>query len=37
MGRVGSFEEIAESCVFLAGDDASYFQGGTLIIDGGLW
>lgn len=36
MGRVGNFEEIAESCVFLAGEDASYFQGGTLIIDGGL-
>lgn len=36
MGRVGNFEEIAESCVFLASDDASYFQGGTLIIDGGL-
>ena len=36
LGRVGTFEEIAESCVFLAGDDATYFQGGTLIIDGGL-
>jgi NAD(P)-dependent dehydrogenase (short-subunit alcohol dehydrogenase family) len=36
MGRVGNFDEIAEACVFLASDDASYFQGGTLIIDGGL-
>lgn len=36
LGRVGNFAEIAESCVFLASDDASYFQGGTLIIDGGL-
>lgn len=36
LGRVGTFEEIAEACVFLASEDASYFQGGTLIIDGGL-
>lgn len=36
LGRVGNFDEIAEACVFLASDDATYFQGGTLIIDGGL-
>lgn len=36
VGRVGTFEEVAEACVFLASSDASYFQGGTLIMDGGV-
>jgi NAD(P)-dependent dehydrogenase (short-subunit alcohol dehydrogenase family) len=36
VGRVGTFAEVAEACVFLAGDDASYFQGGTLMMDGGV-
>jgi len=36
LGRVGKFDELAESCVFLASEDAAYFQGGTLLVDGGL-
>lgn len=36
VGRVGTFDEVAEACVFLASEDASYFQGGTLMIDGGV-
>lgn len=36
VGRVGTFEEVAEACVFLAGEDASYYQGNTLLMDGGI-
>ena len=36
VGRVGTFDEVAEACVFLAGDDASYYQGNTLLMDGGI-
>jgi NAD(P)-dependent dehydrogenase (short-subunit alcohol dehydrogenase family) len=36
VGRVGTFPEVAEACVFLASEDASYFQGGTLVMDGGV-
>jgi len=36
VGRVGTFDEVAEACVFVGSDDASYFQGGTLIMDGGV-
>lgn len=36
VGRVGTFDEVAEACVFLAGDDASYALGTTLLMDGGV-
>lgn len=35
-GRVGSFDEVAEACVFLASEDASYVMGATLLMDGGV-
>lgn len=35
-GRVGTFAEVAEACVFLASDDASYAHGATLLMDGGV-
>jgi 3-oxoacyl-[acyl-carrier protein] reductase len=36
VGRVGTFAEIAEACVFMASDDASYGHGATLLMDGGV-
>jgi 3-oxoacyl-[acyl-carrier protein] reductase len=36
LGRVGTFAEIAEGCLFLASDDASYAQGTTIVMDGGV-
>jgi NAD(P)-dependent dehydrogenase (short-subunit alcohol dehydrogenase family) len=36
VGRVGTFAEVAEACVFLASDDASYALGTTLLMDGGV-
>ncbi len=36
LGRVGTFDEIAEGCLFLASDDASYAQGMTIVMDGGV-
>ena len=36
LGRVGTFEEIAELCVFLISDRNSYMTGATLVADGGL-
>jgi NAD(P)-dependent dehydrogenase (short-subunit alcohol dehydrogenase family) len=35
-GRVGTFDEIAQACVFMASDDASYMMGATLLMDGGV-
>jgi NAD(P)-dependent dehydrogenase (short-subunit alcohol dehydrogenase family) len=35
LGRGGSAEEVAQACVFLASDDASYITGATLLVDGG--
>jgi NAD(P)-dependent dehydrogenase (short-subunit alcohol dehydrogenase family) len=35
MGRRGTVEEIAPTALFLAGADAGYITGHTLVIDGG--
>ena len=35
-GRFGEPEDIANACVFLASDEASYINGQTLHINGGL-
>jgi glucose 1-dehydrogenase len=35
IGRIAACEEIARVCVFLATDDAAYFVGQTLYVDGG--
>ncbi len=35
IGYIASCQEIARSCVFLAGDDSSYFVGQTIYPDGG--
>jgi 3-oxoacyl-[acyl-carrier protein] reductase len=34
--RIGKAEEVADLCVFLASDEASYITGETIKIDGGL-
>jgi NAD(P)-dependent dehydrogenase (short-subunit alcohol dehydrogenase family) len=36
LGRMGTYEEIARTILFLAGPDASYVTGATLIVDGGF-
>ncbi|MDH6149530.1 MULTISPECIES: SDR family NAD(P)-dependent oxidoreductase [Paraburkholderia] len=35
MGRMGTPEEVAAGCVFLASDEASFITGSELVIDGG--
>ena len=35
MGRLGTGLEIAQSCLFLASDQASYITGQSIIVDGG--
>ena len=36
MGRLGTAEEIAELCVYLASDESRFMTGQTVIIDGGI-
>jgi NAD(P)-dependent dehydrogenase (short-subunit alcohol dehydrogenase family) len=36
MGRLGTPDEIAESILYLASDQAAFITGGALVIDGGL-
>ncbi len=36
LGRFGEISEVADTAVFLAGDDASYITGQTLHPNGGL-
>lgn len=36
IGRVGTIEEVASVCVFLASDEASFVTGATYEVDGGL-
>ena len=35
MGRIGSPEDIADTILFLASNEASYISGETIIVDGG--
>jgi 3-oxoacyl-[acyl-carrier protein] reductase len=35
MGRIGLPEDIADTILFLASDEASYISGETIIVDGG--
>lgn len=37
IGRLGSADEVADSIVFLASDQASYFVGATLYVNGGTY
>jgi 3-oxoacyl-[acyl-carrier protein] reductase len=36
LGRVGTFDEVAEMAVFLASEQSSYVTGATLLMDGGV-
>ena len=36
LGRLGTFEEIANLCVFMVSDANTYMTGATLVVDGGL-
>jgi peroxisomal 2,4-dienoyl-CoA reductase len=37
LGRMGTVADIANAALFLASDGASYVNGVTLVVDGGLW
>ncbi|MEI6807267.1 MAG: SDR family oxidoreductase [bacterium] len=36
LGRIGTFNEIAELCAFMISDQNTYMTGATLVVDGGL-
>lgn len=36
VGRLGLADEVANSILFLASDDAGYINGANLLVDGGL-
>jgi 3-oxoacyl-[acyl-carrier protein] reductase len=36
LGRIGTFDEVAECATFLISDQNSYMSGHTIIMDGGL-
>ena len=36
MGRLGTAEEIADACVYLASDESRFMTGQTVLIDGGI-
>jgi NAD(P)-dependent dehydrogenase (short-subunit alcohol dehydrogenase family) len=36
LGRTGTVEEVARTCVFLASDDASFVTGAKIVVDGGV-
>ena len=36
MGRLGTAEEIAAMCVYLAGDESAFTTGQTFLVDGGF-
>lgn len=35
MGRVGTVDDIAKACLFLASEDSTYVSGQTILVDGG--
>lgn len=37
MGRMGTVDDIANAALYLTSDAASYVNGVTLVVDGGLW
>jgi len=36
MGKFGSAGDVAQTCLFLASDEASYITGQTIVVDGGM-